>query len=51
MCHTGAYTSKEIGRVFGVGYTAITGSVKRAEQFLMEDKRLQIVITKVVNEI
>ena len=34
------YTNKEIGEVFGVGYTAVTEAVKRAEGYLEKDKRM-----------
>lgn len=40
LSHLGVYTNKEIGEAFGVGYTAITGTIKRGEQYIKKDKRL-----------
>jgi hypothetical protein len=45
----GAYTNREIGELFGVGYTAITGTVKRAEKYLKGNKRLQKLISKIID--
>jgi hypothetical protein len=39
MSRVGVYTHKEIGEVFGVGYTAVTGIVKRVEERLRNNKR------------
>ena len=40
----GIYLNREIGRVFGVKYTAVPGAVKRAQQYLKSDSQLEIVI-------
>jgi hypothetical protein len=47
----GAYTNREIGEVFGFGYTAITGTVKRAEQHLARNTQLQRLIEQIVDEL
>jgi len=51
MSRMGAYTNREIGQVFGVGYTAITGTVKRAEQHLEKNAPLQRLIEKIIDEL
>jgi putative transposase len=52
MSRMGAYTHREIGELFGVGYTAITGTVKRAEEkYLGTSKRLQRVIEKILSDL
>ena len=51
MSRIGAYTNREIGELFGVGYTAITGTVKRAEKRLEGNKRLQRSTEKILDEI
>jgi hypothetical protein len=48
----GVYTNREIGELFGVGYTAITGTVKRVEDKHLEgNKRLQRLIEKIIDEL
>jgi REP element-mobilizing transposase RayT len=50
MSRMGAYTNREIGEHFGVGYTAITGTVKRVEEkYLKGNKRLQRLIDKIID--
>jgi len=51
MSRMGAYTNREIGEVFGVGYTAITGTVKRAEQHLEKNALLQRSVNKIIDEL
>jgi REP element-mobilizing transposase RayT len=52
MSRMGAYTNREIGELFGVGYTAITGTVKRVEvKHLEGNKRLQRLIQKIIDEL
>jgi len=52
LSRMGAYTNREIGELFGVGYTAITGTVKRVEKRLLEgNKRLQRLIDKIIDEL
>ncbi len=41
MTMLGAYTNAEIGKVFGVGYTAVTGSAKRGEYYLLKNKKVR----------
>ena len=40
-CHLGLFTHKEIGWIFGVGYTSIPGALKRARSCMDSDKRLK----------
>jgi putative transposase len=44
----GTYTNKEIGELFGVGYTTVTEAVKRAERAINEDKKLKNLVYKVI---
>ncbi len=41
MTLQGVYTNAEIGEVFGVGYTAVTGSAKRGKHYLSKDKKIK----------
>ena len=45
----GIYLNREIGRVFGVKYTAVPGAVKRAQQYLRSDSQLGKVINNISN--
>jgi hypothetical protein len=47
----GAYTNKRIGEAFGVGYTAVSGSIKRGEQYVEENERLKELVGKIINDI
>jgi hypothetical protein len=47
----GVYLNKEIGTVFGVGYTAIPGAVKRAQEYLRSDQESEGVVKKLINDI
>lgn len=47
----GAYTHKEIGEEFGVGYTAVTGIIKRVEEKLEQDKRQKRLADKILQAI
>lgn len=51
ICHLGLFTHQEIGREFGVGYTSISGAVKRAECYMDEDKELRKKVFEAVNDI
>ncbi len=51
LCHTGAFTHTKIAEYFGVGYTAITGTLHRARQILKEDKQLRKRVEKMLNGI
>jgi REP element-mobilizing transposase RayT len=44
----GAYTNKEIGELFGIGYTTVTEAVKRAERVIKEDKKLKKLVYKAI---
>jgi len=47
----GLYGNKEIGRVFGIGYTAVTGAVKRALSYLRKDHNLEREVKRIINDI
>jgi REP element-mobilizing transposase RayT len=51
LYHLGVYRNEEIGRVFGVGYTAVTEAVKRGEQYLNLDKQLERKARKILIDI
>ncbi len=51
MSRMGAYTHKEIGEMFGVGYTAVTGMIKRVEGLLLQDKHKNKLAAEILNEI
>jgi len=46
----GVYRNDEIGKVFGVGYTAVPGAVKRALVYLNKDQRLKRITKKLIND-
>ena len=46
----GVYRNQEIGSVFGVGYTAVTGAVKRSERYLAFDKQLDHIVKKIIDD-
>ena len=46
----GVYRNQEIGSVFGVGYTAVTGAVKRSERYLALDKQLDHIVKKIIDD-
>lgn len=47
----GFYRNKEIGEVFGVGYTAVAGAVKRALLYLNRDDHLEKEVKRILNDI
>jgi len=47
----GVYSNREIGEVFGVGYTAVSGAVKRAQQYLGSDEKLDRVTRRIIADI
>jgi len=47
----GAYLSREIGEVFGVGYTAVPGAVKRSQIYLRSDGQLERAVNKIIDDI
>jgi hypothetical protein len=51
MSRLGAYTHKEIGGVFSVGYTAISGSIKRAEFYLQNNKLQKNLVERTINDL
>ncbi|MEI6127236.1 MAG: transposase [Pseudomonadota bacterium] len=44
------YTNKEIGEIFGVGYTAVTEAIKRAEQHLEKNKRIAKQVKRIIDK-
>jgi hypothetical protein len=51
MSRVGAYTHKEIGEVFGIGYTAVTGIIQRAENYLQKNMAQKILSEKILHEL
>ena len=47
----GVYLNREIGKVFGVGYTAVPGAVKRGQEYLRSDGQLERVVKKIIADI
>ena len=47
----GVYLNKEIGKVFGVGYTAVPGAVKRGQEYLRSDGQLERLVKKIIADI
>jgi hypothetical protein len=45
------YLNKEIGKVFGIGYTAVPGAVKRGQVYLRSDKQLEKVVDEIIADI
>ena len=51
LCHLGTFTHQEIGHVFGVGYTSINGSLKRARCYMVSDKDERKRVDRILNDI
>lgn len=47
----GVYRNEEIGEVFGVGYTAIPGAVKRAQGYMDSGRKLEKRVREILNDI
>jgi hypothetical protein len=47
----GVYLNKETDKVFGVGYTAVPGAVKRGHEYWRSDGQLERVISKIIADI
>jgi hypothetical protein len=47
----GAYTNKEIGEGFSVGYTAVTGTILWAEKQFRANKDLKRLVEEIIEEI
>ena len=48
LASLGTFTNREIGEVFGVGYTAVTEAAKRAASALAHDKKLKDRMEKLI---
>jgi putative transposase len=48
--HLGLYTNREIGEVFGVGYTSVTEAAKRGGVYLQESEKLQKIAQRIIIE-
>lgn len=46
----GVYRNEEIGRLFGVRYTAVTAVLNRAPNYLREDSRDEMIIKETLND-
>ena len=44
----GVYLNREIGKVFAVGYTEVSGAVQRGQGYLRSDGNLERVIKKMI---
>jgi hypothetical protein len=51
LCHLGTFTNQEIGHVFGVGYTSINGSLKRARSYMDAEKDERERVDRILNDI
>lgn len=51
LYRVGVYLNAEIGNVFGVGYTAIPGAVKRGQDYLEADGELERVVKEIIGDI
>jgi len=49
MSQMGTYKNKEIGELFGVGYTTVTEAIKRADSVLMENRTLKHIVYKIIS--
>lgn len=47
----GTYLNKEIGEVFGVGYTAVPGGVKRGQEYIRSDGQLERMVKNIIADI
>lgn len=49
LYQVGVYLNSEIGKVFGVGYTAIPGAARRGEEYIKADGRLEQTVKKIID--
>jgi len=47
----GVHRNEEIGKVFGVGYTAVIGAVKRGQAYINSDRQVENRVRKILNDI
>ncbi|MCK4485423.1 MAG: hypothetical protein KAU38_01505 [Desulfobacterales bacterium] len=50
LCHLGIFTHQEIGKHFGVGYTSISGALKRAQGYMESEGKLKQRIANILND-
>ena len=50
LCHMGIFTHQAIGKHFGVGYTSISGALKRAQALIQSDQELRQRIVGILND-
>ncbi|UCG11070.1 MAG: transposase [Deltaproteobacteria bacterium] len=50
LCHLGVFTHRDIGRVFGVGYTSVSGALKRAGSYMDADKKIREKVVRILND-
>ena len=48
LYHLGVYLNREIGKMFRVGHTAVSGAVMRGHGHLRSDGHLEKVIKKII---
>jgi putative transposase len=46
----GVYRNEEIGRVFGIGYTAVTAAVNRVRRSFKDDIQLEMTVKKILSD-
>ena len=51
LYHLGMHRNEEIGKVFGVGYTAVIGAVKRGQAYINSDRQVENRVRKILNDI
>jgi len=51
LVNLGIYTNQEIGNVFGVGYTSISGAIKRAVKYFETDDLMKKQVLSILNDI
>jgi hypothetical protein len=47
----GVYLNEEVGEVFGVGYTAVTGAAKRGQEYVKSEGRVERTVKKIIADI
>ena len=47
----GVYLNREIGKMFGVGYTAVPGAVKQGREYLRSNAILKKVVKRISHDV
>ncbi len=51
LCNLGVFTHHEIGRTFGVGYTSVSGALKRARRYMDSENKIRKKVDRILNDI